>query len=54
MDAFETLRKARFFGRVHNQFIREIHHEPRSWRLFAQCREAYGAFARWCKFKRKL
>lgn len=42
------------FPKVQQQIRNEMQQEPKTWRIFAQCREVYRAFSRWCSFKRKL
>lgn len=54
LEAFAGMRRATFFSRVRIKLFREMGHEPASLRIFAQCKEAYRAFARWVTFKRKL
>lgn len=53
-EDFKTLQKARFFPRIQQKCFGENQRMPRTWRILAQCCEAYRAFARWCAFKRKL
>lgn len=54
MNTFESLASTRFPPKVQRTLRNEMQQEPKTWRIFAQCREAYRAFSRWCSFKRKL
>lgn len=45
LDAFAALRKAKFFSKVRAKFNQEMGHEPTSWRVFAQFKDAYMVFA---------